>query len=238
MRMRTQAASRDDSKQQQFNDHFGALVMVAISSMFGAAQPALLAFPTERPIFLREYSAGTYSVLPYFISKVCVELPLSFAQSLVQWVLVYFLIGFQGSFLLLLLASWALGCAATSVAVLLGCLVPDVKQAMEMTPVVFVPQMLFAGFFVRTSQIPIFLRWAQYLCSLKYSLNLLVLIEFSESRCDDFMGGATTGEPSPCETLRSSPPRSRDHLPRACQLAVACSRVRSLHHNTMSHHLE
>ena len=48
------AGSGDDSDPQKFQDHFGALVMVAISSMFGGAQPALLAFPVERPIFLRE----------------------------------------------------------------------------------------------------------------------------------------------------------------------------------------
>ena len=35
-------------------------------------------------------------------------------------------------------------------------------------------QMLFAGFFIRTSQIPVFLRWAQYVCVLKYSINLLL----------------------------------------------------------------
>jgi len=30
-------------------------------------------------------------------------------------------------------------------------------------------------------QIPVWLRWAQYLCSLKYGINLLVLNEFGES---------------------------------------------------------
>ncbi len=48
-----------------------------------------------------------------------------------------------------------------------------------MAPVLFVPQMLFAGFFVKISQIPIFLQWAQYLCSLKYAMNLILMIEFN-----------------------------------------------------------
>ena len=29
------------------------------------------------------------------------------------------------------------------------------------------------------SKIPIFLRWAQYLCSLKYAINLVLLTEFA-----------------------------------------------------------
>ena len=51
----------------------------------------------------------------------------------------------------------------------------------ELAPLLFVPQLLFAGFFIRTSLIPIFLRWAQYLCALKYALNLVLLTEFSPS---------------------------------------------------------
>ena len=40
----------------------------------------------------------------------------------------------------------------------------------------FVP---FVGFFIRTSLIPIFLRWAQYLCAIKYAVNLVLLTEFN-----------------------------------------------------------
>lgn len=37
------------------------------------------------------------------------------------------------------------------------------------------------------SQIPIFLRWAQYTCSLKYAMNLIIATEFSLSlpSCQD-----------------------------------------------------
>jgi ABC-type multidrug transport system permease subunit len=177
------AGNRDDTQEGFFYDHFGALTMVTISSMFGAAQPTLLAFPEQRPIFLREYSTGTYSIMPYFISKVCFEVPLAFVQTLVQWLVVYWLIAFQGNFILLLLASFSLALASASIAVLMGCAVADVKTATELMPVIFVPQMLFAGFFVSTDQIPSYLRWAQYLCSLKYAMNLLSIIEFGESAC-------------------------------------------------------
>lgn len=47
-----------------------------------------------------------------------------------------------------------------------------------MAPLLFVPQMMFVGFFIPTSKIPLFLRWAQYLCSLKYAMNLIIMTEF------------------------------------------------------------
>jgi hypothetical protein len=49
------AGSKDDSDATKFSAHFGGLVMVTISSMFGSAQPVMLMFPFERPMFMREY---------------------------------------------------------------------------------------------------------------------------------------------------------------------------------------
>lgn len=47
------------------------------------------------------------------------------------------------------------------------------------SPTLFCPHIqLFAGFFIPITSIPVWLRWAQYLCSLKYSLNLLIVVEF------------------------------------------------------------
>ena len=123
--------------------------------------------------------------MPYLASKMAVELPLLFVQALVQTLCVYFLIGFQGNFGLLVTAWWALGLASNSVAIAVGCTVTNVKDAAELTPLVFVPQLLFSGFFVSISSIPVWLRWAQWLCSLKYTLNLLLLIEFSPDVCSE-----------------------------------------------------
>lgn len=72
-----------------------------------------------------------------------------------------------------------LGVASSSVAICLGCFVADAKTVTELSPLLFVPQILFAGFFIKMDQIPVFLRWAQYLCSLKYAMNLILLTEFN-----------------------------------------------------------
>jgi ABC-type multidrug transport system permease subunit len=176
------AGDSNNADQDEISAHFGSMTMVMISAMFGSGQPTLLEFPSERPMFMREYSTGTYSVITYSLSKLAMELPLLFVQCCVQFLIVYFMIGFQGDFIILVLGAFGTGAASSSLAVLLGCLVDDVKQATEMAPLLFVPQILFAGFFIRTSLIPVYLRWAQYLCALKYGLNIVLMNEFSPSR--------------------------------------------------------
>ena len=88
--------------------------------MFGTAQPALLAFPEERPVFLREYSTNHYGVLPYFLSRLTMELFITAAQIFVQVVITYFMVGFQGSFGMFYLTTYTLAMASTALAVLLG----------------------------------------------------------------------------------------------------------------------
>ena len=90
------------------------------------------------------------------------------------------MIGFQSSFGILLAICYTLAMTSTALAVLLGCSVEDPKLAQEMLPILFVPQMLFAGFFVAPDLIPVWLRWAQYLCSLTYSVRLGLVEEFSD----------------------------------------------------------
>jgi ABC-2 type transporter len=74
----------DPSIQSNIQSHFGAMVMVLFLSMIGNALPALLAFPAERPVFLREYTTNHYSVVSYFISRLTMEAFITALQVFVQ----------------------------------------------------------------------------------------------------------------------------------------------------------
>ena len=74
----------DPAIQSNIQSHFGACLIVLLSSMFGTAQPALLAFPAERPVFLREYSTNHYGVVSYFASRLTVEAVITALQVLSQ----------------------------------------------------------------------------------------------------------------------------------------------------------
>jgi hypothetical protein len=114
----------------------------------------------------------------YFLAKLLIEVPLTFIQCMVQFVLIYYLMALQGDFMLEFLACYGVAMAANSVAVFLGCCVANVKDVTELAPLLIVPQFLFAGIMVPTDSIPIFLRWAQWLCSFKYGINIILQLEF------------------------------------------------------------
>ena len=42
--------------------HFGGIFQYGLGAMFGSAQPLILTFPFERPVFMREYATGSYGV--------------------------------------------------------------------------------------------------------------------------------------------------------------------------------
>lgn len=75
---------------------------------------------------------------------------------------------------------YALAMSSTALAVFLGCSVEDPKLGQEMLPILFVPQMLFSGFFVVPELIPVWLRWARYLCSLTYAIRIALVLEFGD----------------------------------------------------------
>lgn len=82
---------------------------------------------------------------------------------------------------------YGLAMASTALAVLIGSAIEDPKLAVEFLPVLFVPQILFAGFFVNPQFIPVWLRWAQWLCTLKYGVNLRLWYEWggeTEESCE------------------------------------------------------
>ncbi|CAJ1422261.1 unnamed protein product [Effrenium voratum] len=161
-----------------FQAHFGTLVSMAIMAMMGAAQPVLLQFPQERPVFLREYAANQYGVVSYFLSKTLVELPVVLTSNLLSFLIAYWWMGLHGSLVLLVLIAWALGIASSSLALLVGCGVASSQKAIQLAPLTLIPQMLFSGLFLPVAKIPASLRWVRFLCPLKYAIDLMTVVEF------------------------------------------------------------
>ena len=180
------AGSRDNAEVENINAHFGAATLVMIAAMFNSALPALLEVPLERAVFSREYVSGTYTVTAYSTAKVLLDIPLSFMQAVVQCVIVFYIIEFQGNLGFLILAVWVTALTSAALAVMMGCLVVDSRQAIELAPLLFPPQILFAGFFISTDLIPVWLRWLQWLCPLRYGVGLFLINEFApfRSSCD------------------------------------------------------
>jgi len=151
-----------------------------VTSMVGCAQPMALSFPFERPVFMKEHTNGLYDVVPYFLSKFFVEIPVVMCQTLLGVSISYLLMALQSQFLMLWTANFLLGIASASIAIMLGCIANRVSDAVELFPLAFIPQLVLGGFLIQMDQVPKFLRWVKWICPLKMAGNLCLLTEFRE----------------------------------------------------------
>ena len=135
---------------------------------FNAIQNVILIFPDERPVFLREANNNMYSVSAYFWAKIFSEFPSSLLTPVIFGAIVYYAIGFnpyEGKFLsfckcisdiilsnflfyVLVIILFLIYNASSGYALILGTIFSDKQLAVTLTPVLIIPFMLFAGFFV------------------------------------------------------------------------------------------
>lgn len=80
-----------DAGNKDIQTHISALRFLIITCMLSGGMSTLTNFPLERPIFIREYDSGTYDFLPYALSKMIVELPFEFMNSIIACLIVYWM---------------------------------------------------------------------------------------------------------------------------------------------------
>jgi len=160
-------------------NYTGAVGFILMTSLFGEVEMVAATIPLKLKRFLVEYSAGMYGSLVFFAAQVCVELPLAALTNLSQLLVVYFLVGLQGNFLFWFLCLFAVSVSCNSSGWLISCISRSTLTAMQLLPIVFLPQILFAGVIVKISIVPVYVSWLQYFCYLKYIFNLAFLNQFS-----------------------------------------------------------
>lgn len=150
-----------------------------------AIQNVILIFPDERPVFLREVNNNMYKVGPYFWAKISSELPFSIMMPSTFGCIVYFTVGLNptaGHFFVFLLTLILIYNASSGYSLIISATFANKQVAVTLTPVLIVPFMLFAGFFVAASSIPYWLREFEYLSIFKYGYQALMRNEFNNNR--------------------------------------------------------
>lgn len=119
--------------------------------MFGINNTILL-FPDERPVFLREVNNNMYNVSPYFLGKVISDMPLNVGLPVVYGSIVYYSVGLNTAywykfpiFLIILVVCYN---TASAYALFISCIIPDKSVVSNLTPLLLIPFMLFAGYFI------------------------------------------------------------------------------------------
>ena len=160
------------------SSYMGGITNLCVFGMMSAGPAMLISLPFDRPVILREYANGLYSITACVLSRLSIEFPLIAINSFLLTTLIYLLEKFSGDYILLVFAIFLLGSAVSAMALTFGSAFKDVEKAVELSFILFVPQILFSGFFVSINQIPAILRWAQWVCAIKYAINISYIAEF------------------------------------------------------------
>jgi len=117
-------------------------------------------------------------------------------------VISYYMMGLQSNLGLYFAVTYMLAMTSTATAVLFGCSLENEKMASELLSLVFLPQVLFSGFYVSIDLIPVWLRWLQWLSPLTYANRILVVDEFYDCGDRRGIGGtAATAANENCDAL-------------------------------------
>ena len=155
----------------------GSLFFITMNIAFNAIQNVILIFPDERPVFLREVNNNMYRTGPYFWAKIISELPFSLMTPIVFGAIVYYAIGYTPmaeNFFMFLLILVLIYNASSGYSLIISAGFSDKQLAVTLTPVLIIPFMLFAGFFVSSDEIPGYLKEFEYLSIFKYGYQALM----------------------------------------------------------------
>ncbi|KAI0737947.1 ABC transporter [Daedaleopsis nitida] len=134
-----------------------------------------------RPLFLRERSAGYYSPSTWLLSRVIFDVvPLRIIPTIIVSTITYWMAGLAhdaAHFFKFLLILVLYSLAMTLFNFLLACLFRNGGIAILISALTALYQMTYAGFFVHLNAIPPVLRWLQWICPLKYTLEALSVNE-------------------------------------------------------------
>ncbi|KAF8061676.1 hypothetical protein FPV67DRAFT_1509891 [Lyophyllum atratum] len=163
-----------------FQSRVGCLFFLGALIAFSSLS-ALYNVVETRPLFLRERSSMYYSPTSWLLSRFFFDvIPLRIIPTIIVSTITYWMAGlahdaahyFKFLFILVLYTL-----AMTLFNFLLGTMFHNGGIAILLSALSALYQMTFAGFFVHLNAIPPVLRWLQWLCPLKYTLEALATNE-------------------------------------------------------------
>ncbi|CAM9887442.1 unnamed protein product [Ascophyllum nodosum] len=187
--------------QTHINDRIGLVQTAVIQCAMSTVAKTLVTFPTESTVVKAERSLKMYSILPYFLSKMIAELPLSALFPNIFGVILYQMTGLHPKRERMLKFLGVLtieAFAASAMGMLIGCLAKDGDAAMAIGPPLMTVFILFSGFYIAQDNVPRVLRWVKDASMIKHAFEGLCVNELKglEFECDTMSRGPCirTGE--------------------------------------------
>lgn len=163
----------------------GALFMMLNNCLFDDLLATVVAFPPQKAILQREFKNGVYGLKAWFVAFWVTRLLSQLLFSLLLIIPVYFLVGLRlddGGIHLFVAAACLLTCSVTgtTLGLAIGSLTSTMDGAMGFMMPTLVPLLLFNGYMIPYSQIPIFFKPLYWISPFQYSFNILRINQFRE----------------------------------------------------------
>lgn len=154
--------------------------------VFDSMFSALMAFPMEREVILKERASGSYHLSAYFMAKTSSDAPVRLILPFLYMVTSFWMAGISSNFGVFVAS---VGCTLLSVVagealgLLVGAAIPNMERALTIMTISMLALMLLGGFFVEN--IPSFVSWLKYLSPFKYAFDASLQLVFNENvPCD------------------------------------------------------
>jgi ABC-type multidrug transport system ATPase subunit/ABC-type multidrug transport system permease subunit len=172
---------RLDNDIQGIYNRTGFLFFYTVNTFMSMLFQAILAFPVERGIFLREHANKLYGVVPYYLCKNLIETPVGLLASFLFGVIVYYIVGLRADaqyFFIFQLNFVVLSWLSQSLGLCFGASFSSLSTALIISQFSVMPAFLFSGFLINQANMPGWLGWIRFLSPFRYSLEASIRNEF------------------------------------------------------------
>ncbi|ETO28637.1 ABC transporter family protein [Reticulomyxa filosa] len=176
--------------QTSLRNRFGAVFFLTINTSMTGAISTVLTFPEQRLLFERERNNNMYPTTTYVIIKSLVQIPETCVFAMIYLLICYWMVRFDSGFWEMYLSIILCVNAMGSVGLIVGVLAKNISVAVQIFPVTFIPFLLFANYLVSLDQIPVWIRWLQWVDVFK--LRLISCEKKQKKKRDWYMINALT----------------------------------------------
>ena len=180
---------RMDRDQISIQDRTGILFFQAMNQAFGSAIGISKIIPQQLKVVSRERAAHMYTPLPYYVSTFLVTLPLELVPGIMYGTVIYFMTALRegaGHYLAYLGIMLLENFAGIGLGMCLSASFTSVEMAPQLAPAFVILFLMFSGFFLNESNVPVFLIWLKEISFIRYAFQALCVNEFKDATftCD------------------------------------------------------
>uniref|UniRef100_A0A7E4VRY2 ABC2_membrane domain-containing protein n=1 Tax=Panagrellus redivivus TaxID=6233 RepID=A0A7E4VRY2_PANRE len=156
----------------------GALFYLVAELTYSTLFGILTFMPNDFPLVVREHFDGLYSVSAYYFARVLSYMPVFIIDGFVMMTVSYWMIGLTPNVLNYIVC---IGIAilveqsASAFGVMLSTCAPSYSVAISIAGPVLTVMSLTGGLLANVGEIPVFIRWTQYLSWFKYGFEAMAI---------------------------------------------------------------